>query len=150
MLILEKAANLDVGYSPNLGAILLFHLAYQSNCSQGDIVCGGVITMLANSLSLDYTNLRPIVGNTLVNINVLSSATMVMVRRRCYCIRIPGVEYLLPTPMPNHFSIENKILNYVPRKEMQHLTKRPLNWNKLMKKNSPPTRKRSSPKNKHQ
>ena len=37
MLILGKAANLDVGYSPNLGAILLFHLAHQANCAQGDI-----------------------------------------------------------------------------------------------------------------
>ena len=112
MLVLGKAANLDVGYSPNLGAILLFHHAHQSNCSQGDIMCGGVITMLANSLGLDYTNLRPIAGNTLVNIIVVSSAAMVVVRRRHYCIRIPRVEYLLPTPMPNRFSIENKILHY--------------------------------------
>ena len=37
MLILRKAANLDVGYSPNLGAILLLHLAHQANCTQGDI-----------------------------------------------------------------------------------------------------------------
>ena len=115
MLVLGKAANLDVGYSPNLGAILLFHLAHQSNCAQGDIVCGGVITMLANSLGLDYTNLRPIVGNTLVNISVLTSAAMVVVRRRRHCIRIPGVEYLLPTPMPNRFSIEERILHYVPQ-----------------------------------
>ena len=68
MLILGKAANLDVGYSPNLGAILLLHLAHQANHAQGDIACGGVITMLANSLGLNYNHLRPIVGNNLVNI----------------------------------------------------------------------------------
>jgi hypothetical protein len=113
MLILGKVANLDVGYSPNLGAILLFHLAHQSNCAQGDIVCGRVITMLANSLGLDFTNLRPIVGNTLVNIKVLTSALIVVVSHSRHCIRIPGVKYLLPTPMPNRFLKENKILHYV-------------------------------------
>lgn len=61
MLVLGKEANLDVGYSPNLGAILL-HLAHQENHAQGDIVCGGVITMLANSLGLNYNQLHPIVG----------------------------------------------------------------------------------------
>ena len=40
---------------------------------------------------------------------------MVVVRRGRHCIRIPGVRYLLPTPMPNRFSIENGILHYVPQ-----------------------------------
>jgi hypothetical protein len=115
MLILEKAANLDVSYSPNLGVILLFHRAYQSNFAQADIVCGGVITMLATSLGLNFNHLRPIVGNTLVNMSVLTSATMVVVHQGRHCIQIPGVEHLLPTPMPNNFSIENKILHYVPQ-----------------------------------
>ena len=113
MLILGKAANLDVGYSPNLGAILLLHLAHQANHAQGDIVCGGVITMLANSLGLNYNHLCPIVGNTLVNIHVLTSAGMVVVRNGRHCIRIPGVAHLLPTPMPNRFSIEHGQLHYV-------------------------------------
>jgi hypothetical protein len=107
MLVLGKAANLDVGYSPNLGAVLLLHLAHQANHAQGDIVCGGVITMLDNSLDLNYNHLHPIVGNTLVNIRVISSAGMVVVRNGRHCIRIPGVAYLLPTPMPNRFSIEH-------------------------------------------
>ena len=115
MLILRKAANLDVGYSPNLGAILLLHLAHQANHAQGDIACGGVITMLANSLGLNYNHLRPIVGNNHVNIRVLSSAGMVVVRRGRHCIQIPEVRHLLPTPMPNHFSIENGLLHYVPQ-----------------------------------
>ena len=114
MLILGKAANLDVGYSPNLGAILLLHLAHQANHTQGDIVCGGVITMLANSLGLNFNHLCPIVGNNHVNIRVLSSAAMVVVHHGHHCIQIPGVRYFLPTPMPNRFSIENGILHYVP------------------------------------
>lgn len=73
--------------------------------------------MLANSLGLDFTNLRPIVGNTLVNMSVLTSDAMVVVHHCHHCIRIPGVEYLLPTPMPNRFSIENKNLHYVPQEE---------------------------------
>lgn len=66
MLVLGKEANLDVGYSPNLGAILL-HLAHQENHAQGDIVCGGVITMLANSLGLNYNQLHPIEGDAAVD-----------------------------------------------------------------------------------
>ena len=66
MLILRKAANLDVGYSPNLGAILLLHLAHQANHTQGDIVCGGVITMLANSLGLNFNHLAPLSVTTLL------------------------------------------------------------------------------------
>ena len=115
MLVLGKAANLDVDYSPTLGTILLLHLAHQANHAQGDIVCGGVITMLANSLGLNYNHLRPIVGNTLVNIRVLTSAGMVVVSRGRHCIKIPGVAYLLPTHMPNRFSIEHGQLHYVPQ-----------------------------------
>jgi len=62
MLVRGKASNLDVGYSPNLGAILLLHIAHQANHVQGDIVCGGVIIMLANTLGLNYHHLCPIVG----------------------------------------------------------------------------------------
>ena len=67
MLVIGKATNLDVGYSANLGAILLLHLAHQANQTQGDIMCGGVITMLANSIDLNYNHLHSILGNTLVN-----------------------------------------------------------------------------------
>jgi hypothetical protein len=38
---------------------------------------------------------------------------MVVVRNGRHCIRIPGVAYLLPTPIPNCFSIENGQLHYV-------------------------------------
>jgi hypothetical protein len=114
MFILRKAANLDVCYLPNLGAILLLHLPHQSNYAQGDIVHGRVISMLVNSLGRNCTNLRPIVGNTLVNICVLTSAAMVVVRHHCYNIQIPRVDHLLPTPIPNRFLIEERILHYVP------------------------------------
>ena len=76
-------------------------------------MCGGVITMLANSLGLNNNHLLPIVGNTLVNIHVLTSAGMVVVRNGRHCIKILGVAYLLTTPMPNRFSIENGQLRYV-------------------------------------
>ena len=115
MLILGKPANLNFDYSPNLGAILLLHLTHQANHAQGDIVCGGVITRLANSLGLNYNRLCPIVGNTLANIRVLTSAGMVVVSCGLHCIKILGVAYLLPTPMPNCFSIENVQLHYMPR-----------------------------------
>ena len=113
MLVLGKGANLDIGYLPNLGAIPLLHLTHQANHAQGDIVCRGVITMLANSLGLNYYHLRLIVGNNLVNIRVLTSAGMVVVSHGHHCIKIPGVAYLLPTPMPNHFSTEHGKLHYV-------------------------------------
>ena len=86
MLVLGKAANLDVDYSPNLGTILLLHLAHQANHAQGDIVCGGVMNMLATSLGLNYNHLHPILGNILINIHVLTSAGMVVVRNGCHCI----------------------------------------------------------------
>ena len=69
--------------------------------------------MLANSLGLNYSHLRPIVGYTLVNIRVLTSASMVVVHNGRYCIKISGVAYLLPTPMPNRFSFKNGQLHYV-------------------------------------
>ena len=114
MLVLGKAANLDVGYSPNLGAILLLHLAHQANHAQGDIVCGGVITMWGNSHGLNYNHLCPIISNNVVNIRVLTSAGMVVVSCGLHCIKILGVAYLLPTPMPKRFSIEHGKLHYVP------------------------------------
>ena len=76
-------------------------------------MCGGVITVLADALGLNYTHLCPIVGNTLVNIHVLTSTGMVVVFNGRQCNRIPGVEHLVPTPMPNHFSIEHEQLHYV-------------------------------------
>ena len=60
MLVLGKVANLDVGYSPNIEEILLLHLAHQANHARGDVMCGGVITMLANSLGLNYNHLPPL------------------------------------------------------------------------------------------
>ena len=105
-------STLDVGYSPNLGAVLLLHLVHQGNHAHGDTVCG-VITILAKSLGLDYNHLRSIVSNSLVRIHVLTSAGMVVIRNGRHCIKIPGVVNLLPTPMPNRFSIENRQLHYV-------------------------------------
>jgi hypothetical protein len=74
-----------------------------------------VITLLAKSLGLNFTNLRPIVGNTFLNMHVLMSVGMVISRRDHHYIRIPGVGHLFPTPMPNHFSIGYKILHYLPQ-----------------------------------
>jgi hypothetical protein len=96
MLILGKAVNPDIDYSPNLSAILLFHLAHQANCAQGDISCGGVIIILANSLGLNFTDLHPLAGNRLVNFRVLPSTRMVIACH--YYIRIPGMGYLFSTP----------------------------------------------------
>lgn len=117
MMILGKAANPGINYSPNLGAILLLHFAHQANCAQGDIACGGVITMLANSLGLNFTNLRPLVDNIFVNIRVLSSAGMVIAHHGHHFIQISRVGHLFPTLMPNRFLIEDKILYYVSQKE---------------------------------
>ena len=69
--------------------------------------------MMANSLGLNYNHLHPIVSNILVNIPVQTSTGMVVVRNGRHCIRIPGVAHLLPTPMPNRFSIEHGKLHYV-------------------------------------
>ncbi|KAE8800085.1 hypothetical protein D1007_24367 [Hordeum vulgare] len=69
--------------------------------------------MLDNSLGLNYNHLRPIVGNTLVHIRVLTSTDMVVVHHGGHYIKIPGVAYFLPTPMPMHFSVENGQLHYV-------------------------------------
>ena len=55
MLILGKAAQLDTDITPNLGTMLLFHLMGQAHQNHGAITCGGVITVLANSLGLDLS-----------------------------------------------------------------------------------------------
>jgi hypothetical protein len=48
--------------TPNLGAILLFYFKHQYLQNKGPIACGGVITVLANTLRLDLGNLQPLLG----------------------------------------------------------------------------------------
>ena len=57
MLILAKAAQVDTDITPNLGTMLLFHLTRQAHQHRGPITCGGVITVLANSLGVDLSSL---------------------------------------------------------------------------------------------
>ena len=64
MLILAKAAQLDTDITPNLGTMLLFHLTRQAHQSRGPITCGGFITVPANSLGLDLSNLAQLTNTS--------------------------------------------------------------------------------------
>ena len=86
--------------------------------------------MLANSIGLNYNHLRPIVGNTLVNIRVLTSAGMVVVRNGCHLSKFPEWRTCYPhlclTVSPSR--MDNCIMFHW--KEMQLLTKKGQNLNK--------------------
>ena len=53
-----------------------------------------------------------------------TNAGMVVVHNGYHCIRIPGVAHLLPTPIPNHFSIEHGQLHYIAQEGDELLTKK--------------------------
>jgi hypothetical protein len=52
MIILAKAIIPNCNVTPNLGTIILFHLEYQANQAQKDIICGSIATILSTSLSI--------------------------------------------------------------------------------------------------
>ena len=62
ILILAKATQVDIDITPNLGTMLLFHLALQAHQSRGPVTCGGVITVRSNSLGLDLSSLAQLPG----------------------------------------------------------------------------------------
>ena len=52
MAVLAKAVVPNCNVTPNLGAILVLYLEHQALQGRGPIACGGVITVLANSLHI--------------------------------------------------------------------------------------------------
>lgn len=92
--------------------MLLLYLSRQAHQARGNITCGGVITVLAKGLNINLDNLRPLSGNQRVSLLVLRSVGMIVTKNGRIFIHIPGVRHLLPTPMPNMFSIEDGILHY--------------------------------------
>ena len=101
--------------------MLLFHLARQAHQSHGPITCGGVITVLANSLGLDLSNLAQLTGKRFVGTTTLRATCMITNQQGSIFIRIPGVAKLFPTPMPHLFSIENGVLHYVGQEEEEEV-----------------------------
>ena len=71
MIVLAKAAILGCNMTLNLGAILLFYLDRQAVQTRGPIVCGGVATVLANTLNVPIGNLQPLAGEHISLIFVL-------------------------------------------------------------------------------
>ena len=121
MLILAKAAQVDTDITPNLGTMLLFHLTRQAHQHHAPITGGGVITLLANSLGLDLSNLAQLTGKRVVGITTLRATGMITQQQGRIFIRIPGVGELFPTPMPNLFSIEDGVLHYLDRRKRRKL-----------------------------
>ena len=113
MLILAKAAQVDTDITPNLGTMLLFHLTRQAHQHHGPITCGGVITVLANSLGVDLSSLAQLIGERVVGTTTLRATGMITQQHGRTFIRILVVAELFPIPMPNLFSIEEGILHYV-------------------------------------
>ena len=62
IVVLAKAAIPNNNLSLNLGAVLVRYLDFQSFRGQGPITCGGVITVLAIALGLNFGNLQPLRG----------------------------------------------------------------------------------------
>lgn len=112
MITLAKAAIPTSNMTPKLGAMLLFHLSRQAHHTCSSIICGGVITVLANEFGINLGNVCPLDGNRRVSLLDLSSAGMIITKKGRICIRILGVGHLLLTRMPNVFYIKNRILYY--------------------------------------
>ena len=99
MLILAKAAQLDTYIMPNLGTMLLFHLARQAHQSRGFITCGVVITILANSQGLDLSSLAKFTSERYVRTTILKDTGMITKQQTRIFIRIHGVVELFPSPI---------------------------------------------------
>ena len=121
MLTLAKSAQLDTDITPNLGTMLLFHLMCQAHQHHGPITCGGVITVLANSLGVDLSSLAQLTGERVVGTTTFRAISMITQQQGRTFIRIPGVAELFPTPMPNLFSIEDGVLHFVEWEEEEEV-----------------------------
>jgi hypothetical protein len=113
MMILTEVVILEYNLTLNLGAILLFYLAYHAFQSRGPICRGGVITVLARALHINIGNLQPFVGVHRLGFTTLNSRGMVRRRQGSYFFNIPGDDHLIATPLSQGiFSIEDGRLHY--------------------------------------
>ena len=120
MIILNKAAISTCNVSPNLGDFLLFHLDRQAVQTRGAITCGGIITLLAERLLIDFSALQPLNGEVVISYKNLRAVGMLRKRHNEYFVHIPGSGRLFRIPLTaNLFSMEEGIFHYVPQDEHQ-------------------------------
>ena len=113
MIVLAKAAFPNCNIIPNLGAILLMYLKHQALETQGPICGGGVITVLAQALQINVSNLQALEGPRRLSFATLNACGMVKKINGSYYFNIPGADHLIAAPLPNGiFSIENGRLHY--------------------------------------
>ena len=104
-----------LAFLPNLGAFLLFHLDRQAVETRGAITCGGIITLLAERLLIDFNELQPLNSDLVISYKTLRVVGMLRKRRNVFYVHIPGSRRLFPMPLPaNLFSSEEGNLHYVP------------------------------------
>lgn len=110
MMILAKDFILDCNLTLNLGALLVFYLAYQSHQTRGPICCGGVITILTRAHHINIGNLQPMVGVRHLGFATLNACGMVRRRQGRYFLDIPGADHLITAPLSHGlFSIEDGV-----------------------------------------
>ena len=106
--------------TPNLGDFLLLHLDRQAVQTRGAITCGGIITLLAECLLIDFSSLQPFNAEVVISYKTLRAVGMLRKRRNDFYVHIPGSGCLFPMPLPaNLFSLEGVNLHYVPQTEHQ-------------------------------
>jgi len=96
MIILAKAAISTCNVTPNLGAFLLFHLDRQAVQTRGAITCGGIITLLAERLLIDFSALEPLNGEVVVSYKTLRAAGMLRKRRNVFLFIFLGLGVYSP------------------------------------------------------
>jgi hypothetical protein len=113
MMVLAKAANPGCNMTLNLGAMLLFYLYHQVVQTRRPIVCGGVATVLANTLQIPIGNLQPLASERCLGFLTLRSCHMITKSNGRFVVHIPGAGRTYPAPLPHYlFSIEDRPLHY--------------------------------------
>ena len=112
-MILAKVVFPDSNIRPNLGALLIIYLNHQALEARGPICGGGVITILARGLNINVSNLRALEGPRRLGFTTLNACGMVRKIDGRFYFNIPGVDHLIPAPLPNGlFSLEDRRLHY--------------------------------------
>ena len=90
MTILTKATIPTCNVTLNLGAFLLFHLDRQAVQTHGAITYGGIITLLAERLLINFNELQPLNGDLVISYKTLRAVGMLRKRRNVFYVHIPG------------------------------------------------------------
>jgi hypothetical protein len=120
MIILAKVVIPNYNMMPNLGTILLFHLERQAHQACDCITCGGIPTIVATTLAINVSGLRPLHDERQVFYTTLRVVGMLYKKRGSFFVHIPGAERFLRVPLPNNlFSLQDSRLHYVEHEEKE-------------------------------